>query len=73
MSINLICGFEGTICVIYSDGTLCGVLNSPIERDDECDDESDDDSTDDAKPATAKKAKIVSASKSTIASSTAKS
>jgi hypothetical protein len=35
LSINLICGFEGTICVIYSDGTLCGgVLNSPIEHDD---------------------------------------
>jgi hypothetical protein len=31
LSINLICGFEGTICVIYSDGTPCGVLNRPIE------------------------------------------
>jgi hypothetical protein len=73
LSINLNCGFKRTVRVMYSDGTLCGILNSPIERDDECDDDSDDDSTDDAEPATAKKAKIVSASKSTIASSTAKS
>ena len=73
LSINLNCGFKRTVRVMYSDGTLCGILNSSIERDDECDDGSDDDSTDDAEPATAKKAKIVSASKSTIASSTAKS